>query len=55
VIGNAIHVMRIASGEIEETTTEDGKNAAAVVPEAGKQAAKRRKQIATKAVKPRWK
>jgi hypothetical protein len=31
VIGNAVHVMRIATGEIDETaTTEDGKNAAAV-------------------------
>ena len=30
VIGNAVHVMRIATGEIEETLTEDGKNAAAV-------------------------
>jgi hypothetical protein len=30
VIGNAVHVMRIATGEIDETTTtEDGKNAAA--------------------------
>ncbi len=30
VIGNAIHVMRIATGEIEDITTENGKNAAAV-------------------------
>ena len=31
MISNAIHVMRIATGEIEsETRTEDGKNAAAV-------------------------
>ena len=30
VIGNAVHVMKIATGEIEETLTEDGKNAAAV-------------------------
>lgn len=29
VISNAVHVMRIATGEIEETT-EDGKNRAAV-------------------------
>lgn len=29
VIGNAVHVMRIAIGEVEETT-EDGRNAAAV-------------------------
>jgi hypothetical protein len=30
VISNAVHVMRIATGEIEEPRTEDGKNAAAV-------------------------
>jgi hypothetical protein len=30
VISNAVHVMRIATGEIDETVTEDGKNAAAV-------------------------
>jgi hypothetical protein len=30
VVGNAVHVMRIATGEIEDITTEDGKNAAAV-------------------------
>lgn len=29
VIGNAIHVMRIATGEIEESTTGDGKKKAA--------------------------
>ena len=27
VISNAVHVMRIATGEIEEAVTEDGKNA----------------------------
>lgn len=30
VISNAVHVMKIATGEIAETLTEDGKNAAAV-------------------------
>jgi hypothetical protein len=30
VIGNAIHVMRIATEEIEEALTDDGKSAAAV-------------------------
>jgi hypothetical protein len=30
VISNAVHVMRIATGEITEAVTEDGKNAAAV-------------------------
>jgi hypothetical protein len=29
VVGNAVLVMRIATGEIEDITTEDGKNAAA--------------------------
>lgn len=30
VIANAVHVMRMATGEIDEATTEDGRNAAAV-------------------------
>lgn len=30
VISNAVHVMRLATGEISETLTTDGKNAAAV-------------------------
>jgi hypothetical protein len=30
VISNAVHVMRIATGEIDETLTEDGKSKAAV-------------------------
>ena len=31
VIGNTVHVMRVATGEIDETAiTDDGKNAAAV-------------------------
>jgi hypothetical protein len=30
VIGNAVHVMKIATGEVKETLTEDGKNKAAV-------------------------
>jgi hypothetical protein len=30
VIGNAVHVMKIATGEIEERLTEDGKSKAAV-------------------------
>ena len=63
VIGNAIHVMRIATGEIEETTlTDDGKNAAAVAlgrmggkARAEGMSAKRRKEIAQKAAEKRWK
>ncbi len=30
-IGNAVMITKIATGEIEDITTEDGKNAAAVV------------------------
>jgi hypothetical protein len=61
VIGNAIHVMRIATGEIEETLTDDGKNAAAVAlgrmggkARAKSMTAKRRKEIAKKAAAKRW-
>jgi hypothetical protein len=61
VIGNAVHVMRIATGAIEDATTEDGKNPAAV--ELGRMGgkaraegmtAKRRKEIAKKAAASRW-
>jgi hypothetical protein len=61
VVGNAIHVMRIATGQIEDITTEDGKNAAAVAlgrmggkARAEGMSAKRRKEIAKKAAKTRW-
>jgi hypothetical protein len=62
VIGNAVRVMRIATGEIDETaTTEDGKNAAAVAlgrmggkARAEGMTAKRRKEIAKKAAAKRW-
>jgi hypothetical protein len=53
--------MRIATGEIEETTTADAKNAAAVAlgrmggkARAEGMTAKRRKEIAKKAAKARW-
>jgi hypothetical protein len=62
VIGNAVHIMKIATGEIEETLTDDGKNAAAVAlgrmggkARAEGMSAKRRKEIAKKAAKTRWK
>ena len=62
VIGNAVHVMRIATGEIEETLTEDGKNAAAVAlgrmggkARAAGMTAKKRSEIAKKAARARWK
>ena len=61
VIANAIHIMRIATGEIDEATTEDGKNAAAVAlgRRGGLARAKTikkstRVQIAKKAAKARW-
>jgi 2-keto-3-deoxy-6-phosphogluconate aldolase len=62
VIGNAVHVMRLATGEIEETTTEDGKNAAAVAlgrlggkARAASLSKKKRSEIAKKAAEKRWK
>jgi 2-keto-3-deoxy-6-phosphogluconate aldolase len=62
VISNAVHVMRIATGEIDETMTEDGKNAAAVAlgRKGGLARAKSiektaRVKIAKNAAKARWK
>ena len=62
VIGNAVHVMRIATGEIDEALTEDGKDRAAVeLGRKGGQArsknlsAKKRRDIALKAARARWK
>jgi hypothetical protein len=61
VVGNAVHVMRIATGQIEDITTDDGKNAAAVAlgrmggkARAESMTAKRRKEIAKKAAAKRW-
>jgi hypothetical protein len=60
-IGNAIMVAKIATGEIEDITTDDGKNAAAVAlgrmggkARAEGMTAKRRKEIARKAAQTRW-
>ena len=63
VIGNAVHVMRIATGEIEESgPTDDGKSKAAV--ELGRKggaaramslSVRRRKEIARKGAAARWK
>jgi hypothetical protein len=60
-IGNAVHVMKIATGELKDITTEDGKNAAAVAlgrmggkARAAGMSAKRRKEIAKKAAAKRW-
>ena len=61
VIGTAITVAKIATGEIEETT-DDGKNKAAVElgrkggkARAAKMSKKRRSEIARKAAETRWK
>jgi hypothetical protein len=60
-IGNAIMIGRIATGEIEDLTTDDGKNAAAVAlgrmggkARAAGMTAKKRSDIAKKAAKKRW-
>jgi hypothetical protein len=62
VIGNAVHIMRIATGEIEDTITDGGKNAAAVAlgrmggkARAAGMSAKKRRAIAKKAAAVRWK
>jgi hypothetical protein len=62
VIGAAVMIGRIATGEIDETaTTDDGKNAAAVAlgrmggkARAAGLSARKRKEIAKKAAKTRW-
>jgi hypothetical protein len=61
MIGNAVHVMRIATGEIEDTAPDDGKNKAAQALGrlGGKvrgepMSTKRRKEIARKVAKARW-
>ena len=63
VVGNAVHVMRIATGQIDESVSppDDGKDPAAVAlgRKGGKAraeglSAKRRKEIAKKAAKKRW-
>ena len=60
-IGNAITIAKIASGEIEDITTEDGKNVAAVAlgrmggkARAASLTARKRKEIAKKAAAKRW-
>ena len=63
VIGNAVTVMKIATGEIEESDQPDGgKNRAAVelgrkggLARAAKLTAKKRAAIAKKAARARWK
>jgi hypothetical protein len=62
VVSNAVHVMKIATGEIEEGLTEDGKSKAAV--ELGRKGGKaraakltqaKRSAIAKRAARARWK
>ncbi|RIK94250.1 MAG: RNA-binding protein [Proteobacteria bacterium] len=62
VIGAAVMVARIATGEVKEKTTDDGKDAAAVAlgRKGGKARAKamtpeKRAEIAKKAAHVRWK
>ncbi len=60
-IRNAVMIAKIATGEIEDINTEDGKNAAAVAlgrmggkARAAVLSAKKRKEIARKAALVRW-
>ena len=62
VIGNAVHVMRVLTGEIEDTIPDDGKDPAAKAlgKKGGAARAKsmtpeRRAEIAKKAAAKRWK
>ena len=62
MIGNAVKVMKIATGEITEELTEDGRSKAAVelgrkggAARARSLSSRKRKEIATKAAKARWK
>ena len=61
VVGNAVRVMQIATGEAEEEYTDDGKNKAAVElgrkggrARAKSMSAERRAEIARKAAAKRW-
>jgi hypothetical protein len=61
VNARAVIIAKIATGEIEDVTTDDGKNAAAVAlgrmggkARAAGMSARKRKEIAKKAAKARW-
>jgi hypothetical protein len=61
VVSNAVHVMKIATGEIHESLTEDGKSKAAVelgrkggVARARALSTRKRRDIAKKAAEARW-
>jgi acyl-CoA reductase-like NAD-dependent aldehyde dehydrogenase len=61
VIGNAVHVMKIATGEIEDTVPDDGKDKAAQAlgrkggqKRAESMTPERRAEIARNAAEKRW-
>jgi hypothetical protein len=61
VNARAVMIAKIATGEIEDVTTDEGKNAAAVAlgrmggkARAAGMSARKRKEIAKKAAKSRW-
>lgn len=61
VIGNAVHIMRIATGEVEDTTPDDGKDKAAQAmgrkggaARAASMTPEKRAEIAKKAAAKRW-
>ena len=61
VIGNAVLVMKIATGEVDDGVPDDGKNKAAQelgrkggIARAEKLSVKKRKEIAQKAARNRW-
>ena len=61
VNARAVMIAKIATGEIEDVTTDKGKNAAAVTlgrmggkARAASMSARKRKEIARKAAKERW-
>jgi hypothetical protein len=61
VNARAVMIGKIATGEIEDVTTDDGKNAAAVAlgrmggkARAASMSARKRKEIAKKGAKARW-
>lgn len=61
VIGNAVHIMRIATGEVEDATPDDGKDKAAQAmgrkggaARAASMTPEQRAEIAKKAAKTRW-
>ena len=61
VVGNAVKIARIATGEVEDDTTDDGKDKAAAElgrkggkARAEKMTPERRAEIARKAARARW-